>query len=76
MPFDRRRILPYGIDGDEMNQETITIICDNEDCREKYILSMDTLRAAHTVSIACKNCGETQQVKLTEEGGIEIYHVR
>jgi len=59
-----------------MNEETITIICDNEDCRAKYILSMDTLRVAHTVSIMCKNCGETQQVKLNEDGGIEIYPVR
>jgi len=59
-----------------MNEETITIICDNEDCRVKYILSMDTLRAARTVTITCKNCGETQQVKLTEEGGIEICHIR
>ena len=59
-----------------MNEETITIICDNEDCRTKYVLSMDTLRAASTVNITCKNCGETQQVTLTENGGIEIYHVR
>jgi len=57
-------------------EETITIICDNEDCRTKYILSMDTLRAVRTVSITCKNCGETQQVRLNEEGGIEIFHVR
>ena len=59
-----------------MSEETITIICDNEDCRKKYILSMDTLRAARMVTITCKNCGEIQQVKLNEEGGIEIYPVR
>jgi len=59
-----------------MNEETITIICDNEACRTKYILSMDTLRAASTVTIACKECGEIQQITLTENGGIEIYHVR
>ena len=59
-----------------MNEETITIICDNEDCRVKYILSMDTLRAVRTVSITCKNCGEIQQIRLNEEGGIEINHVR
>ena len=76
-PFlDRWHILPYGIVRDKMNDETITIICDNEDCRMKYILSMDTLRAVSTVNITCKNCGETQQVKLTDEGGIEIYHVK
>ena len=59
-----------------MSEETITIICDNEDCRAKYILSMDTLRTVHTVSITCKKCGETQQIKLNEEGGIEIYGVK
>ena len=59
-----------------MSEETITIICDNEDCRAKYILSMDTLRTVRTVSITCKNCGETQQIKLNGEGGIEIYGVK
>ena len=59
-----------------MNEETITIICDNEDCRTKYILSMDTLRAVHMVNITCKNCGEIQQIKLNEDGGIDIYGVK
>jgi len=60
----------FGIKG------TITIVCDNEYCRTKYILSMNTLRAAKYVSITCKECGEIQVIKLNEEGGIEIYHVR
>jgi len=59
-----------------MNEETITIICDNEDCREKYILSMDTLRAASTVTITCKNCGEIQMIMLNEDGDMKIYHVK
>jgi hypothetical protein len=56
--------------------ETITIICDNEDCRSQYILSMDTLWAAGSVTITCKNCEEIQHIKLIEGEGIEIYHVR
>ena len=59
-----------------MSVDAITIICDNEDCRTKYVLSMDTLRAGSTVSIMCQRCGEKQKIILTEEGGIEIYHVR
>ncbi|GBU28939.1 hypothetical protein R84B8_02501 [Treponema sp. R8-4-B8] len=57
-------------------QETITIICDNEDCRNKYLLSMDTLRAAAYVTVICKNCGEIQQIRQNEDGGIEISHIR
>jgi len=59
-----------------MSKDTITIICDNEDCRTKYALSMDTLRTVRMVTITCKNCGEIQQIKLNEDAGIEIYHVR
>jgi RNase P subunit RPR2 len=59
-----------------MSVDTITIICDNEDCRTKYILSMDTLRAGSEVTITCKNCGGIQKIRLNEDGGIEIYHVR
>ena len=59
-----------------MKTETITIICDNEDCRMEYILSMDTLRAGSEVTIICKNCGEIQKIKLNEQGGIEIYGVK
>jgi len=59
-----------------MNEDTITIICDNEDCRQKYILSMDTLRTVHTVSVMCKKCGNIQKITLKEEGGIEICYVK
>jgi len=58
------------------NEETITIICDNEDCRQKYILSMDTLRAARTVSITCQTCGEIQMIRLNQNGDMEIFHIR
>jgi RNase P subunit RPR2 len=58
-----------------MEQETITIICDNEDCRTPYILSLDTLRAATSVTVTCKKCGDIQRIVLKEDGGIEIYHV-
>jgi hypothetical protein len=57
-------------------KETITIICDNEACREKYILSMDTLRAASSVIITCKKCCEIQNISIKEKGEIEIYHVQ
>jgi len=57
-------------------KDTITLICDNEDCRTKYVLSMDTLRAAGSVTVICKNCHEIQQIRLNEEGGIEINHVK
>jgi RNase P subunit RPR2 len=57
-------------------KKTIDIICDNEDCRTKYVLSMSTLRAATYVTITCKKCGDIQQIKLNENGGIEIDHVR
>jgi len=60
----------------EMDEDTITIICDNEDCRDKYILSMDTLRAVRSVSITCKNCGEIQMIMLDEDGDMKIYHVK
>ena len=59
-----------------MSVDTITIICDNEDCRAKYVLSMDTLRAGSEVTITCKNCGGIQKIKLNEQGGIEIYGVK
>ena len=59
-----------------MNEETITIICDNEECRTKYVLSMDTLRAGSEVTIICKNCGGIQKIILNERGGIEIYGVK
>jgi len=64
--------------GQKMNEkhETITIICDNEDCRAKYILSMDTLKAVSDVTVTCKKCGEIQQIILNKTGGIEIYHVK
>jgi hypothetical protein len=55
--------------------ETITIICDNEDCRTPYVLSMDTLRAAEWVTIRCKTCSEIQRIILGEHGSLEIYHV-
>jgi len=57
-------------------QETITIICDNEDCRTEYILSMNMLRAADYVEVTCKKCSEIQRISLNKEGGIEISHVR
>jgi len=57
-------------------QETITIICDNEDCRSKYILSMDTLKAADYVDVTCKKCFEIQRISLTKDGGIDISHVK
>ena len=59
-----------------MEQKTITIICDNEDCRTPYILSLDTLRAASSVTVTCKECGEIQRIVLKEDGEIEIHHVR
>jgi len=59
-----------------MNEETITIICDNEDCRAKYVLSMDTLRAGREVKITCKYCGGIQKIMLNDHGGIEIYGVK
>jgi len=63
-----------------MNVDTITIICDNEDCRakngSKYVLSMDTLRAAREVKITCKYCGGIQKIIFNEDGGIEIYGVK
>jgi len=60
-----------------MSEETITIICDNEDCRKKCVLSMDTLRAARMVTITCKNCGEIVSVKLSGENvpGEEFFPV-
>ena len=59
-----------------MNEKkTITIICDNEDCRTEYVLSMDTLRAARQVTVTCKDCGEIQCIRIDENGFIEIYHV-
>jgi len=57
-------------------QETITIICDNENCMTKYILSMNTLRAADYVDVTCKKCFEIQRISLNKDGGIEISHVR
>jgi len=57
-------------------QETITIICDNENCRTEYILSMDTLRAADYVDVTCKECFEIQRISLNKDGGIEISHVK
>ena len=59
-----------------MSVDTITIICDNEDCRTMYVLSMDTLRAGSEVTITCKNCGGIQKIRLNEDGGIEIYGVK
>jgi len=59
----------------DMDEETITIICDYEDCREKYVLSMDTLRAVRSVRITCKKCGEIQLISLKERGELEIYHI-
>jgi len=59
-----------------MNEDTITIICDNEDCREKYVLSMDTLRTVGTIKVICKNCGNIQVISIKEEGGIEICYVK
>ena len=65
---------------ENMNANTITIICDNEDCRKKngskYVLSMDTLRAAKEVKIMCKYCGGIQRIILNEFGGIEICCVK
>jgi RNase P subunit RPR2 len=57
-------------------QKTITIICDNEDCRTEYKLSLDTLKAADYVEVTCKKCGEIQQIMLNKTGGIEIFHVK
>jgi len=59
-----------------MNEEIITIVCDNESCRATYILSIDTLRAADYVEIHCKKCGDIQRISLNKTGGIEICHVR
>jgi hypothetical protein len=39
-------------------QETITIICDYEDYRTEYVLSMNILRAADYVEVTCKKCSE------------------
>jgi RNase P subunit RPR2 len=58
------------------NQETITIICDNEDCRTEYILSLDILKAADYVDIVCKNCGDIQRIILNNTGGIELQHIK
>jgi RNase P subunit RPR2 len=58
------------------NLETITIICDNEDCRTEYILSMDILKAADYVDIICKNCGDIQRICLNKDGGIELQHIK
>jgi len=58
-----------------MKEDTITIICDDEDCREKYILSMDTLRTVGTIEIRCRNCGNIQRISI-KEGGIEIIYVK
>jgi len=61
-----------------MNEEdkTLTIICDNEDCRNKYILSLDTLKAAGSVTVICKECHEIQKITLDETGGITITHIK
>jgi RNase P subunit RPR2 len=56
--------------------ETITIICDNEDCRTPYILSMDTLREVRSVVLTCKSCGDIQKITLGENGSLEICHIR
>jgi RNase P subunit RPR2 len=58
-----------------MEQETITIICDNEGCRTPYVLSLDTLRAVRWVEVTCKTCGEIQRIVMKEDESIEIYHV-
>ena len=57
-------------------QETITIICDNEDCRTEYILSAGILKAADYVDIICKNCGDIQRISLNKDGGIELQHIK
>jgi len=57
-------------------QKTMTIICDNEDCRTKYILSVDTLKTAGSVTVICKNCGDIQKIVVNETGGITINHIR
>jgi RNase P subunit RPR2 len=56
--------------------ETVTIICDNADCRAPYILALDTLRAVRSAAVTCKNCGEIQNIALKEDGSLEIHHVR
>jgi RNase P subunit RPR2 len=57
-------------------QKTISIICDNEDCRTEYILSMSILKAADYVDIVCKNCGDIQRIVLNDTGGIELQHIK
>jgi RNase P subunit RPR2 len=55
--------------------ESITIFCDNEDCGSYYKIAMDTLRAAGSVKIQCKTCGNIMRVNL-KDGGMEIVYVK
>jgi len=58
-----------------MDEGTITILCDNEDCDERYTLLLDTLRAVQTVTITCKKCGEIQKIKLNDREELQIWHI-
>jgi transcription elongation factor Elf1 len=55
--------------------ESITIICDNEDCGSHYEIAICTLRAADSVTIHCKICGNIMRVYL-KDGGIKIVYVK
>jgi len=59
-----------------MDEETITIICDDEDCRAKYVLSMETLRTVRSVKLICKNCGNIQVIRLNQNTDMEICYVK
>jgi RNase P subunit RPR2 len=52
------------------DEEAITIIC--PECETKYPLSMDTLRMSLSVRIVCKDCAETQLVRINSRDEIEI----
>jgi RNase P subunit RPR2 len=56
--------------------EIITIVCDNPDCGARYRLSMDTLRAAQSVMIICRECGEQQRINISGRDEIVIQHIR
>ena len=50
--------------------EIITIIC--PECRTKYPLSLDTLKASRSVHITCKRCCEVQLIRINDRDEIDI----
>jgi hypothetical protein len=55
--------------------QTITIICDYEDCRTPDVLALDTLQSARWIDITCKKRGEIQRISLKQDGSIAIHHI-